>query len=74
MESRLSGKGGSCEAIGAIAIVEVGMVVAGIRVVVADMREMIGFWIFWKMELTTFDNGFDVGNDRNRRSKDHSRF
>lgn len=50
------------------------MVAAGIRVAVADMREVFGFRIFWKMELTTFADGFNVGNDRKRRMKDHSGF
>lgn len=42
VEKRLKGKCGSCETIGTIAIVEARMVVAGTRVVVAEMKEMVG--------------------------------
>lgn len=42
MEKRLRGKCGSCETIGAIAIVEARMEVAGTRVVVAEMKEVVG--------------------------------
>lgn len=45
VENRLRGKCGSCETIGAIAIVQAGMVVAGPREVVAEMKDMAGFWI-----------------------------
>lgn len=42
VEKRLRDKCGSCETIGAIAIVEARMAVAGTRVVVAEMKTMVG--------------------------------
>lgn len=63
--NRLRGECGSRETIGAMPIVEAGIVVAGTRVAVADTKEMVGLSLFWKMELTTFADRSDVGNNRN---------
>lgn len=56
---------GRCETTGAIAIAEAGMTgAAGTREAAAEMKEMVGLWIFLEDGSDTFADRFDVGNDR----------